>query len=429
MRDWAENGDAKSRHPLAVIVMDLICNTPFYDRHLIECLARHDVRLRLAIPTFDREPDYFRGHGLQAGRGLLDVVGKLGWPNSRKRRLLKGLEWAINQAIVMLWVAWWKPDILHVQWLTFPTTYPFERWFLRWVRRRGVPIVYTVHDLLPHERKPGDVEAYGEVYRLADALICHTYESRSRLVELFDVDPARVAVIPQGPAFHDRVSISREQARATLGYSPRQIVVLAPGMIRPYKGTEFLLEAWQLASRMNRDLVLAIVGRAKDSAYLDQVKEEITRHGIEGSVRTHFEYQPEERLIAHHAAADILVYPYKEVTQSAALLTGMTFEKPIVATRVGGLGETLRDGETAVLVDYGDGPELAHCLVHLAEQPSVRRRLGEAAAADVAARFAWPDIAAQTLQLYRDVSERTYGPADGRVPLPAHQPGSIRWKQ
>jgi glycosyltransferase involved in cell wall biosynthesis len=426
MRVRTENDDGKSQHSLAVIVMDLVCNTPFYDRHLIEGLEEHDVRLRLAIPTFDREPNYFRRHGLQAGRGLLDIVGKVGLRDSRQRRLLKGLEWAINQAIVMLWVVRWKPDVLHVQWLTFPTAYPFERWFLRWVRRRGVPIVYTVHDLLPHERKPGHLEAYGEVYQRVDALICHTYDSRDRLVELFNVDPTRVAVIPQGPAFHDRVSVSREQARATLGYSPSQIVVLAPGMIRPYKGTEYLLEAWQRASRMNRDLVLAIVGRAKDSVYLDQVKEEIARHGIQGSVRTHFEYQPEDRLIAHHAAADILVYPYKEVTQSAALLTGMTFEKPIVATRVGGLGETLRDGETAVLVDYGDGPELAECLVRLAEQPSVRRRLGEAAAADVAARFAWPDIAAQTLQLYRDVSARTYGPADGRARLLPHQPVSIR---
>lgn len=418
MKAGTNGTSRRSGRPLAVIVMDLICNTPFYDHHLIESLGDFNVRLKLAIPTFDREPDYFRRHHVPVGRGLVDVVGRLRMQNSARRRLLKGIEWAMNQAIVGSWIMTWKPDIFHVQWLTFPTTYPFERWFLRWVKRRGVPIIYTIHDLLPHERMPGDIEAYREIYGLADGLVCHTYDSRDRLVEIFGVDADKVAVIPQGPAFHDRESVSRDEARAALGYAPSQVVVLAPGMIRPYKGTEYLLEAWQAASRSDPNLVLAIVGRAKDASYLEYIRGEITRLGIESSVRMHFEYQPEDQLVAHHAAADILVYPYKEVTQSAALLTGMTFGKPIVATRVGGLKETLTDGETAILVDYGDGPRLAGELFRLAENPSERKRLGEAAAADVQRRFSWTRIAQQTVDFYRDVLSRT-ADAPQLSPLPA----------
>lgn len=396
-------GSTTEDRPIDVVMLDLICNTPFYDRYLAEALLDRGVRLRLGIASFDREPTYFQRHGLPIGRGLVDAVGQLGLGDGPVRRALKALEWGANQCSVAGWIASAPPDVLHIQWLTFVGKLPVEPWFIRFTQAMGVKVVYTVHDLLPHERSGDDYLAYRSVYRLADGLICHTQASRDELVERFRIAPHKIGVIPHGALFHDVRSPSREEARSSFGYRDTQVAVVCSGMLRPYKGIEFLLEAWPSVVSRYPDALLVIAGRAKDPAYLDHLKRRLRQIGLGDSVRLDARYLPEEDMVRYHAAADILVYPYREITQSGALLTGMGFGKAIVATAVGGLSETLQDGQNALLVRYGDVEGLADRLAYLAERPSERRRLGAAARTELEREYAWPRIAERTIEFYRDL--------------------------
>jgi glycosyltransferase involved in cell wall biosynthesis len=87
------------------------------------------------------------------------------------------------------------------------------------------------------------------------------------------------------------------------------------------------------------------------------------------------------------------------------LLKGLGAGKPVVSTRVGGLEEVIEDGKTGLLVNYGNEQALAHQVVRLFEDASLRSQLGEAAQHVMETKYSWEAIAEQTLQCYSAVSE------------------------
>jgi len=119
--------------------------------------------------------------------------------------------------------------------------------------------------------------------------------------------------------------------------------------------------------------------------------------GLQQSVHLDFRFVPEEELSAYYQASDILVYPYREVTTSGALMTALAYRKAIVATTLPVFREVLCDGKTAVLVNYGDLDGLTGALTTLIQNPNDRERLASGVAAfDVS----WMHIARETRQQY-----------------------------
>jgi glycosyltransferase involved in cell wall biosynthesis len=128
--------------------------------------------------------------------------------------------------------------------------------------------------------------------------------------------------------------------------------------------------------------------------------------GLGGSVRFDFRYLSQEELDAYHEAADILVYPYRSITTSGALLTGLARRKPIVATRLPAFEDLLCDGETARLVEYGDTAGLARALACWIEDPSERARYGQATARLVEADLSWDTISRRTCACYESLNDK-----------------------
>jgi glycosyltransferase involved in cell wall biosynthesis len=127
----------------------------------------------------------------------------------------------------------------------------------------------------------------------------------------------------------------------------------------------------------------------------------VEKEEVETSVTRIYRYVSDSELMTIIETADVLVYPYRNITQSGALFTGMGEGKAIVATDVGGLGETLRDGDTGRLVEFGNPEQLANALIDLLRHPKKRSRLGRAAQEDLNTRLSWEEIARRTLECYR----------------------------
>ncbi len=108
-----------------------------------------------------------------------------------------------------------------------------------------------------------------------------------------------------------------------------------------------------------------------------------------------FGYVPFSEVAGYFAAADVLVLPYRHVSQSGVLFLALAHGLPVVATRVGALPEVLRDGESGLLVPPESPRALAEALVRLFGDGDLRRRLAAGGRA-VAARHAWPSIAERT---------------------------------
>ncbi len=399
--------------------MDLLCCIPYYMAYLARALETQNVRATFGSVNYYLDDQYFPRLGVRTDPGLLDVVSRLKIRRPLLRRPLRVVELGINMMALAVRFAVSKPDLIHVQYLSLlEKGFPFELWFLRYAKKLGIPFVYTVHNILPPETALRHMAAFRRAYNMADALICTSEGAKSSLVREFSVNPERIWIIPHGPLFHDVTRPSPEDARARMGFSKGQRIVLCQGILRPYKGVGFLLEAWPLVQMHNPKARLIIAGTGKER-YLRGIEEKVQSLGISRSVRLDFRFVRAEELPVLYQAADILVYPYEEITTSGALLTGLSYGKPVVATSLPAFREALGSGEYALLIEYGDVEGLATALTRLIQDPVEYGRLQCGAASALRAQTDWTKIGQETRRCYEGVltarCNRTSGKDNRRI--------------
>ena len=380
------------------LITDLTCRSYPYDTHLYEALQRQcrQGQLKIAGCMEDqvdcRYPKFRKGLIDLAGRFPLDV-----------RKYLKAVEYVLNVIVLLRYLHCKRPPVLHVQWLPLLEVWPsFEMWWLSLARRWQIAIVYTVHDVLPHDTGEQYRDVFERLYQIPDRLICHTEASKERLVEDFGVRSERITIIPHGPLSNEVASIPQEEARARLHLDLDMPLCLFFGLIRPYKGVEFLIDSWQLVKEREPLARLMLAGQP-ETGYQEVLTDKIEGLNLEREIDTHFEFLPREKLNLCIQAADVLVYPYRRITQSGALLTGLTTGKPIVATDVGGFSEMIQHEQTGILVEYGDEERLAEELVYLLRNAEKREQLGQAARQMVEREYSWDAIAHKTIECYQSV--------------------------
>jgi len=394
---------AASVRPLTVFQMDLWTIVPYYTSYLSEALAKEGVNVTLGSITYHLDPGCFRRHGLSNDPGLLDVVGRRRIRSPLLRRGLKFIESCLNLLALAVRFLFRRPDVLHVQYLQMVEwRIAFDVWFCRFAKWLGCKLVYTVHNILPIMPVPSadrQRSTFRNLYKHPDALICHTLEAQRLLAKEFAVDPKRVSLIPHGLMFHDMPRRTVAEARVRAGFQGQECIVLFQGFIAPYKGLNFLLEAWSLVHRQRPGARLVVAGSGQ-ARWQAELREQVRALGIAASVRLDFRFVPVEELPVLYQAADILVYPYNEITGSGALMTGLSFQKPIVATDLPAFCEVLEDGRSALMAPYGDTERFAVALIRLIDDPALRDRLASQAAQ---IPESWASIARKTRICYESL--------------------------
>lgn len=278
-------------------------------------------------------------------------------------------------------------DINHFQWLPVQA---IDRLLLP----KG-PNVLTAHDVVPREPRPGQLRWLASLYRRLDAIVVHSENGRDRLVNELEIDPAQIEVVSHG-AFNNVAAQAANELPIELRGASKP-VVLAFGLIRPYKGTDVLIEAMR-----EIDAELWIVGMPRmDLAELRRKAEPLGER-----VRWLPRFVDGGDLVAVFQRADIVCLPYREIDQSGVLYTALAFGKPMVVSRVGGFGEVADQDGAALAVRVGDPYALAAALMELLGDPQKRARLAEAAGAAATGRYSWAKVAEQTETLYRRLIEQ-----------------------
>jgi glycosyltransferase involved in cell wall biosynthesis len=393
----------KRRAPLRVYMMDLLSTVPYYTGTLCKALKDCDaVDVTVGSITYYLDRDLFHRYELRTDSALLDLVSRVSGAAAPVRRGLKLLEYAVNLTVLGLRLRLQSPDILHVQFLPgVKFGLPIELWFLRMVRSSGTKVVYTVHNVLPQDTGRKYFDRYKWLYHRADRLVCHTEWARDQVMNEFGVDRAKISMIPHGPLLSSISTCGPDEVRSSLGISEQECLVLCPGILRPYKGIPFLLDSWAQVRSAGIKARLTVVGEG-DATMKRAVREQVEALAIQRSVHLDLRFVAVEELAAYHEAADIIVYPYKEITTSGALMTGIGYGKAIIATRQPAFEQLLSDGRNAMLVDYGDVEGFANTLVRLIEDRPLRLRLGNQARQDQSKRPQWPAIAKQTARCYQE---------------------------
>jgi glycosyltransferase involved in cell wall biosynthesis len=369
---------------MRVQLVDPAAYTPPYDHALAAGLARLGVEVELVTSEFPYGPvpreDGYRVREFFYRRGSRPHIG------ARRRRLLRAVEHVPDMRRYRR--AAEQADLVHYQWLPLPA---LDRRLLPPKR----PRLYTMHWRLPEagSRIAGTLE--GLLARM-DAVVVHSEHGARRLEADFGVPRERLRVIPHGAFDY----LTRQEDEVPLPDELRAVegpVILAFGLVRPYKGTDVLLEAF----RSIEGAELWIVGMPRMP--MEGLREVARR--ASGTVRFVDRFVTDPEIPAFMRRADIAVLPYRNIEQSGVLYTALAFGRPLVLSAVGGFPEIAERG-AARLVPPEDPEALAETLRGLLEDPAERGRLGSAAAREAATTYSWAHIAEQTQALYRELLGR-----------------------
>jgi glycosyltransferase involved in cell wall biosynthesis len=389
--------NGKVRRP-KVFMMDIWATVPYYTAYLSKALLLEDIDLMVGSISYYLDPNCFSSRGIRVDPGLLDIVGKFRLPRLL-RRVLKLGEGILNLLALTVRFLVSPPDVIHVQYLPMlKWRVPLDFWFLELCRKRGIKIVLTVHDLLPHDTADTYVETFRDLYSVVDGIICHSDHIKTRLAAEFSVAPEKISVIPHGPFFYDLPESDSNKALQGVASEPGQVVVLWQGIIFPYKGIDLLLNAWQKVEAVSEDACLVIAGTGTPEL-LEQIRAQVARLGLK-LVNLHLRFITTQELVTLYRAADIVVYPYRAITTSGALATGLALGKAIVASDLPVFRELLTTRENALLVDPQNSAELADALIELIRNSSLRMQLASNVRKMNFGDESWLSIASRTTAVY-----------------------------
>jgi glycosyltransferase involved in cell wall biosynthesis len=267
-----------------------------------------------------------------------------------------------------------KPDVLLLQWWTpfwTPTLAVLSTLVKRYTRVR---ILFLCHHITPPDGGPFDFALARTVLSRGDEFIVLSESDYTDLRRALPQARIHLTMLPTSEAFSQN-PLPRDQARRQLGYQADDRLLLFFGFVRRYKGLSYLLRALARVAE-ELDVRLLVVGEFWESEDGYQaVAEEL---GITHRVRMVNRYVPNEEVGLYFSAADVVVLPYLEATQSAVIQIAFGFDLPVIATGVGGLPEMLQHGKLGLVVPPQDEEALAQAIVRYFQTglgPTFRQRI------------------------------------------------------
>jgi len=230
-----------------------------------------------------------------------------------------------------------RPDIIVVRyWLPFMG--PALGTILRRVRKnKHTRIIAITDNVIPHEKRPGDIPFTRYFLGSCDAFITMSEKVMNDLRQFEKNKPAQQVLHPLYDNFGDPVS--KEEARKKLGIDIHDKIILFFGFIRKYKGLDILLEAMPLlnsaTNNKQQTIKLLVAGEFYEDAkpYHEQIKQ----LGIQDNLILRTDFIPDSEVKYYLCAADAVIQPYRSATQSGVTPLAYHFEKPMIVTNVGSL--------------------------------------------------------------------------------------------
>jgi len=292
-----------------------------------------------------------------------------------------------------------RGDIVHFHWPSysyrgsvFPITVVKSLLFamlLVLYRLKGVKLFWTVHNLWPHSGRT----RWDYLMRKFLLTVCHrafalSETSRREIAAAFRVPASKIVVTPHGH-YVDAYRGSGADIRQRFGIPPDRFLFLFIGRIAPYKGVEELVRAFR--SLRFKSVALLIAGQIEPGYRPDFAD------GMDGgAIRVHPHFVDDHELPDFLRAADVIVLPYRRITTSGSAILALSHGKPVVAPRLGALGEYVPDG-CGILYDPDDPDGLRRALLQAMQldMEESRKRISEKLR-----ELDWNRIAGKTIRVY-----------------------------
>jgi glycogen(starch) synthase len=251
--------------------------------------------------------------------------------------------------------------------ITIPDPLIFSIWPMMILRMMGCRILFICHDPQPHAwRLPKALRwleraGHAACYRLATKIVVLAATAKQALINSFDIDPAKISIIPHG-AFDV----------ASVGPLPNSRTLLLFGTIRRNKQVHMAIAAVARARAAGCDVRLHVAGGvdANDPTYLDECRQVADR--CSGAVTLEVGYISDARMMELLGRSDAILLPYSafDSQSGVAVLAGMA-GRPVIATRAGGIPDLIEAGLAAISIGSPAGEiEIAQAIVDFYTVPA-----------------------------------------------------------
>ncbi|MBO5552096.1 MAG: glycosyltransferase [Lachnospiraceae bacterium] len=239
------------------------------------------------------------------------------------------------------------PELTVIQWW-HPYFAPCYRMLTKRLRSK---VLFICHNVFPHERFPLDRFLTGWTLKGGDYFILHSAREADDLKSIIPDAKYRVNMHPTYSEF------KRVEAESGAVPVDQASVILFFGFVRPYKGLKILIKAMaSIPEIVHLNIVGDFAGAKGEYEHM------ISELHLTDRISIRDGYVPDREVGEYFERCDAVVLPYLDATQSGIAQIAFGFEKPVIATTVGGLPEVVTDGETGVLCEPGDPDELSKAI-------------------------------------------------------------------
>ncbi len=307
-----------------------------------------------------------------AAQRVLDSVGPWTWGRAATRMI----ETKPDVAVLRYWMPFFAPAMGMVA---------------RKLRRNGVPVLSIVDNAMPHEKYFYDKRFTRWFLQQNDALVALSEPVRDDILAI--CPGAQVHLLFHPLYDHFGAPEPRALARQALGLPADGRVLLFFGLIREYKGLDLLIEAF---GKLGPGHHLVIAGEPYGD--FGPYRKLIDRNPNKGNIHLHARFIGDDEVPRFFSAADAVVLPYRTATQSGITAVAYHFGVPVVATDVGGLGSTVEQGKTGILLPHGTADAVAEGIRQLftLDQQTLRDNI-----AALRERLSWHRFAADFAAISR----------------------------
>jgi glycosyltransferase involved in cell wall biosynthesis len=357
------------------------------DYELAETPATYTVRTMLGL-----WPYYTSSLSQIEGGPLRKAWGRAFWTVRRGYRAFRlRLAWRMLTKLLIQEA----PDIV----LFGKIVFPLAGFYVERLRRRGIPSVQICHEF--EIRESGALAKriartyYGHIFSKMALLFVLGEANRKKLLSLYAIPEGRTRSILHGneafflDAARGRTSVD---LRTRFGIGAAEPVALFFGTLAPSKGVPDLLEAF-VGVRRAIKARLVIAGYPSKHIDFGALEGLANTLGLRDAVVFDARYIPMDEVGDLMGLASVVVFPYRDATQSGAVQVAYAFGRPVIATRVGGLPEVVEDDRSGILVAPGDPRGLEAAMLRLLTDPQRSAEMGAYARHLSETRFSWRPIA------------------------------------
>lgn len=317
---------------------------------------------------------------------------------SDKRGAAKGISYLCSQLKLLCDVKKFKPDLVHFQWFKMPVV----DYFILQSIKKHAKVIYTSHDAFTHHDEIKYDSAFLKIMETVDCIIVHTDQSKQSLAKR--INQEKIYSIKHGLlnlANFCRDSLDLGGYKEKIGLEG-MAVFSALGTMDYYKGTDLILAAWESSAVLSQAENIKLIIAGKNNLGMKQ--EDIKANNVIFIDR----FISDEEFNALLTLSDLVLMPYRRISQSGLLLSALAAQKKILVSKAGGLTEPFIHGDIGWILEETSVAALRELLekIYLGSVDKLMETIQQPVWDCIKKDYAWDQIGLETSHLYQSNLEK-----------------------